>query len=752
MQQAKVVVEWLSLLSLFLKNFELIFFQMKRIVTFTVLVLLGVVAVAQPLQRPKVAVVLSGGGAKGFAHIGVLKVLEQEGIPIDIIVGTSMGSIVGGLYSIGYTADEIGNMSLTEDWTRLLSDYVPRKQLDWYSKEEQQRYVLSMPFSEKDMPDFPNGLVNGQNVLNLFCGLAANVPEQADFTKFPIAFSCISADLSTGQQVILNSGFLPTAIFSSMAIPGVFTPSHHNGHILVDGGIVDNFPTDVAKQMGADIIIGVDLRSDLLPGDKVKTINDLTNQLISFYTVKRDSVNKSYCDVIIRPNIDGYNASSFNTRAVDTLIRRGMESVTPVLADIRALKSKYNLESKSISREYVNENSWKIVDVSINGKYSMPKERLLDILNLDVPGTYSYQDIKRHINNVYGMGVFKRVYFNLEGDGLGKTLNLNVDEDRSWVMNVGMRVNTRSVVSIVLNATRKDYTKNIDLLSFTADMSTNPKFSFLAEFGKKKLPKLVGMVEGAYRDLNVHITKDYSYPANIYWGAVKLYSYQRIFKYSTLGVGAKQEYILGKLYNIIGDSSLSLSTSKKLTTHFYGFYSFDNLNDYYFPTKGAEVYSEVSLAQDLNFENINPIVFIKFRQAVRVGGQVTMQLGAYGRSLFRETTPVYLGNFVAAQDYELSFNYHLPFYGLPSLWATQRTTVIGSLGLQVRFIHNHYIALNANGLLQNDELRSLSKYNSILGGGITYSYKSAVGPIELTVGYSDKYRKPVLSANAGFWF
>ena len=711
-----------------------------------------VIASSQPVKRPKIAVVLSGGGAKGFAHIGVLKVLEQEGVPIDIIVGTSIGSIVGGLYSIGYNADQIAEMALAENWSQLLLDYTPRKQLDQFSKEEQQRYVLSLPISDNGKPELPNGLVNGQNILNLFCGLTADLPDNADFSKFPISFACIGADLATGNQVILNSGFLPTAILSSMAIPGIFSPSHHNKHILIDGGIVNNFPTDVAKEMGADIIIGVDIRSDLLPAESIKSMKNLTDQLINFYTTKKDSVNKSYCNIIIRPNIEGYNASSFYTDAVDTLIQRGRESVNLVLDDIRALKLKYDLAPRIVSAELINRKAWKITDVKIKGNCTMSDKQLIDALDLELPGTFNYKTIKKHINNIYGMGGFRRVFFSLEGEDSEKTLNVTVDENRSWVMNFGVRANSRSVVSIVLNATRKDYTRNLDLISFTADVSTNPKFTFIAEFGKKRLPKFVIQTEASYRDLTVHLNKDYSYPANIYLGSLKLFTYQRIVKYSLFGVGMRQEYFVGKIYSTIGDSSLSLSTNKKLTTHLYGFYSFDNLDDYYFPSHGAESFVEMSLVQDLDFHSINPILLVKHRNAMSLSGNSTVLIGIFGRFLFRETTPVQLGNYVAPQDYELSVNYHLPFYGLPSVWAAERITIIGSLGLRLNFKHNHFITLITNGLLQNRTVEDLDQYNVILGGGITYSFRSKIGPIGLTIGYAEKYQKPVVSANVGFWF
>ena len=250
------------------------------------------------INRPKVALVLSGGGAKGFAHIGVLKILEKERIPIDIIVGTSIGSLVGGIYSIGYNASEIENLIKSLNWEMTLTDDVPRLFQSKYQQELKQRYFLSLPISEKKELKLPEGLMKGQNVLNVFCGLAGEVPVNADFSQFPISFACVASDLETGKEVVLNKGFLPTAMYSSMAIPIAFQPSERDGHLLVDGGIVDNFPTDVAKKMGADIIIGVDIRSDYFNQNELKSIPNVLNQLISFLDKDKNVVNNSYCDII----------------------------------------------------------------------------------------------------------------------------------------------------------------------------------------------------------------------------------------------------------------------------------------------------------------------------------------------------------------------------------------------------------------------------------------------------------------------
>jgi len=227
------------------------------------------------VKRPKVALVLSGGGAKGFSHIGVLKILEQEGIPVDMIVGTSIGSLVGGIYSLGYTAQELEDICKAQDWQTLLLDELPRFYLSKDDRALQQKYLFNLHIDEKKKITLPQGVIKGQNVLNLLCGLTGNVPSDMDFSKLPIPYACVAANLETGQEVVLTQGSLPTAMYASMAVPGIFQYPEREDLVLIDGGVVNNFPVDVAKRMGADIIIGVDISDEFYARDKIKSMQDV---------------------------------------------------------------------------------------------------------------------------------------------------------------------------------------------------------------------------------------------------------------------------------------------------------------------------------------------------------------------------------------------------------------------------------------------------------------------------------------------
>ena len=207
-------------------------------------------------QRKKVGLVLSGGGAKGMAHIGALKVIEEAGIPIDYVVGTSMGSIIGGLYSIGYTPEQMDSMVRKQDWAFLLSDKIPRSEMNLMERESDEKYVISVPFSKSSIKEVAGGVIKGQNIANLFSELTLGYHNKIDFNKLPTPFACVSEDLVTGEEYVFHKGVLATAMRASMAIPGVFTPVRLDSMVLIDGGVTNNYPVNIARQMGADVIIG----------------------------------------------------------------------------------------------------------------------------------------------------------------------------------------------------------------------------------------------------------------------------------------------------------------------------------------------------------------------------------------------------------------------------------------------------------------------------------------------------------------
>ena len=294
-------------------------------------------------DRPKVAVVLSGGGAKGTAHIGALKVIEEAGIPIDYVVGTSMGAIVGGLYSIGYTPQQLDSMVNAQNWKFLLSDAPNPKDVLLDDRLKSEHYVLSIPFSLKSANISDAGIIKGRNLARLFSTLTDGYQDSVNFNRLPIPFACVSENLVDGSEVVFHEGILATAMRSSMSIPGVFVPVDLNGMVLVDGGMVNNYPVDVALGMGADYIIGVDVQSPLLKASGLKSLKDIFGQIINLQGERKYRENLRKTDVLIKVDVSGYSAASFTKEAIDTLIVRGERAAIDSWDGLLALKKKLGL-------------------------------------------------------------------------------------------------------------------------------------------------------------------------------------------------------------------------------------------------------------------------------------------------------------------------------------------------------------------------------------------------------------------------
>ena len=311
---------------------------MKRILAILLLVFLSGPALLA--QRPKVGVVLCGGGAKGAAHVGVLKVLEENDIPIDLIVGTSMGAIVGGLYSIGYSASELDSLIMAQDWNVVMSDRIPRSSRSFQSRRRQDEYILRIPFGAGDysrlgagmqrrpdegsfLSNIPLAMVDGQNIYNLFTKLSVGYQDSLDFSRMPIPFACVAVDLISKKEVIFKSGRFVDAIRSSMAIPGYFSPVRIDNMVLIDGGALNNYPVDVARAMGADIIIGVKLGELDNKEPVIENIGDLALEVMDLFTDTKLAAAIADTDILITPSTKGFNTLSFDTESLRTLIDNG---------------------------------------------------------------------------------------------------------------------------------------------------------------------------------------------------------------------------------------------------------------------------------------------------------------------------------------------------------------------------------------------------------------------------------------------
>ena len=305
----------------------------KEKISFLLLILLFVSCfISQATPRKKVALVLSGGGAKGAAHVGALKVIENMGVPIDYIVGTSIGAIIGGLYSTGYSPEQLETLIKNSNWMDLLSDKISRNQIPFPYKSEADKYLFSLILGQRNC-----GILKGHNISHLLEELTTDFEQVTDFNKLPIPFACIATDIVTNKIEIIRSGNLVTAMRASMAIPIAFEPIFVQDKVLIDGGFKDNLPVNVAKTMGADIIIAVDVQSNLATSEELQSIGDVANQLMLMICQSNNNLDYESIDSYMKINVNGFTAASFTPEAMDTLILRGEETAMQHQQELKAI-------------------------------------------------------------------------------------------------------------------------------------------------------------------------------------------------------------------------------------------------------------------------------------------------------------------------------------------------------------------------------------------------------------------------------
>ncbi|MCK4745828.1 MAG: patatin-like phospholipase family protein, partial [Bacteroidales bacterium] len=380
-------------------------------------------AVAQ--DKPKIGLVLSGGGAKGLAHIGILKSLEEAGITPDIITGTSMGSIMGGLYAVGYSADEIKHIVLSADWDLLLSNKVLLNEVAYEEKDYYNRYINELTISGFSL-ELPKGLIEGQKLTNLLSNLTRPVHDINDFTQLPIPYACIGADIETGLKVVLNKGSLARSIRASMAIPTVFTPVEIDGKLLVDGGLVHNFPVEENLEMGADFIIAVFVGNQLFKKEEIKSPLDVLKQSAFIHSSFEDDIQKKLVNIYIEPDFGTYGATSYNDASA--IIEIGEKYGRMFLQEFKNLKdSLENLGWKNRpAKKPVVGDSIYVTEIVINDNQNVQKSYILNRLGIENNSWITIEDLEDGIDNLYGTRYFTKILYEIQSKAGGKRLIIDV--------------------------------------------------------------------------------------------------------------------------------------------------------------------------------------------------------------------------------------------------------------------------------------------------------------------------------------
>lgn len=421
---------------------------------------------------PRVGLALSGGGAKGFAHIGVLKVLEEIDFPVDCISGTSMGSIVGGMFAIGYSAGEMERIVLSADWEDLFDDRIARRYMPMEDKLRDGRYLVSVDIVAWK-PRLPSGMIQGQKISSFLTRLTWPAHHIRRFSDFPVPFACVATDIQTGEAVVLEQGDLAESMRASMAIPTIFTPVKLNGRLLVDGLIARNLPAEDVKKLGADIIIGIDVSSGLKSADELKSMIAILDQSLSFQMVTSTALQRQICDVLIEPDFGGLTVSDFiHAREMIRIGEDAARKQLPRLISIRDSVKRFSGSRKTISMHAVNDTVL-ITKIKIEGAVNTSKRLIRSHLGIKPPARLSVHDLEDAVSRVYGTHIFERVTYQLEPVQNGTRIILRVIERPEHQFQFSFRYDTYEKATVLLNTTFRNILRRGSVLRTDLKLSTN---------------------------------------------------------------------------------------------------------------------------------------------------------------------------------------------------------------------------------------------------------------------------------------
>ena len=712
-------------------------------------------------KRKKVAVVLSGGGAKGVAHIGALKVIEEAGIPIDIITGTSMGSIVGGLYSIGYRADVLDSIVRAQDWNTLLLDREDLSLQRIAEREKQNTYMISTGITLKKNKGLSatGGIIKGKNLHSLFERLTSGYNDSIDFNTLPIPFACVATDMVTFTEYDFHSGVLPQAMRASMAIPAVFTPVRIGGMVLVDGGMRNNYPADVAREMGADIIIGVAVPDEDKTAEDLGSTTSILKRIVDYNTKNKYDKNVSITDVYIPVNTHNYSAASFNSAAIDTLINRGEEAARGHWDELVALRERIgNYKPKPqtpvvlLSPDSVKITSVEFVDVSpIDEKYIRAKFHLrandrLTSRQAELVTTAMRVDL-----------FYQEPSFHLSKTDDGMKAVFTGGQKKASQLNLGVRFDTEEMVAMQVNADipmRRALMTDVDL-TLRLGMRIMARLDVAFYPGHLMRPTLSYIFHRDEINIYEKGEKDYNFSYNQHAAELAVLNFN--VRNFTISGGIRWDYYHFP-HVLKGKDS---ETSKKTfdDDHFFSYYGrldYNSENDWYFPARGSKLHAQYVYYTD-DFAGLKGKAGMHdvsgmWRKSFTMGERFTLQPMLYGRMLFGSERPGILGNMIGGEWFGHKLAWQMPFAGVNYLEHVDPYLVAMQLQAQQRLGKNNYVLLRMAAAQQADDLENLLDRSTLLGSSLSYYYNTMFGPLGASVGYSNKTKEPYFYINLGFVF
>lgn len=749
-------------------------------------------------NRPTVALVLSGGGAKGAAQVGVLKVLEEMDIPIDLICGTSIGGMIGGMLAIGYKSDDVEKIFLNQDWSITLTDHILPKYIPYENKIYKSKYLISIPFRYKE-EDFnqrvidqdkyssdhsgkkfhigakqgddsrygsntlasslPEGYVYGFNVNNLLASYTVGYQDSLAFKDLPIPFFCVASDVVSCKAKIWGSGNLQVAMRSTMSVPGLFDPVRTEGMVLVDGGIRDNFPCDIARAMGADIIIGIDLSDRNPQYSQVNNIAGIFSQFITMLGNDAFNKNLQLCDIRIKPDITEYNLLSFNENAIKTMIQRGLEAAEAKREELESVKM---MTAKAVRKPVagkavdINRDSILIRMIEFRGVNDKESQILMKRIGLKVGSKITAKEIHTAMSQIQSSGAFERVTYTLSGEGEPFGLHFDCVRGPIHQFGMGIRGDSQDMVAMSFNLGLNTHSLSGSALNLDLKIGRSRTAYLRYIYNSPKLPTINIDAEIGHRDVDVFIPdftslKYMSHKERIYLSNINSKHFSFKAGGQIQGYMTKKEWWLNS-----SDSDFQMPEYIRNGVYAGAFleathYTFNNR---YYPTRGISLDAGYDLdLTKIGVSGFKPVhhMYLDFKGVVRLGGKVAfipdIHLCARMNSnpeFNPDGTPtryysISRGNFAGGRMKGQYIEQQKPFIGINEAYLAKDIMSIVNLELRVNPVKNLFLSAHAAALKDastfKDYLTDLRP--TIYAGALEIGYNSFLGPLKANIHWSD---------------
>jgi Predicted esterase of the alpha-beta hydrolase superfamily len=773
--------------------------------------------------RPTVGLVLAGGGARGLAHLGVIKYMEELGIPVDIITGTSMGGLVGGLYAMGYKHDQLDSLVRAIEWPVMMSDNIPNEYVGYKLRKYRNTYIIRIPhhYDDEDLEDrlknerivdrmaeesghnsadmlsesinrmglgLPDGYLYGLNVRNMLSSVTVGYQDSISFADLPIPYACVATDLYALAPKYWTSGSITDALRSTMAIPFYFRAVRQNGEVLLDGGMRNNYPVDIAKAMGADIIIG----SDMSIHRELNELNSPADFLMQTITLLASSANgpaREMLDLGVHHELKGYTMLSFDDASVDDIIDQGyrnalqnkdlFESIAACVAGkpdprVTAHPAAINLAQRKVE----------VKDIVFRGISDKEKNAILH--KKDFPGTtlYDRETIEQMLRKIYGSNAFESVTYRLEGHEEPFTLVFDCQRGQTNDFALGIRADTDETVAVALHYGLG--TRRLTGMRMTADLKlgTNPSLS--VDWGTRSrigLPSY-GIVARAGL-LNTQLGWMDSTNEQLLYSAVDGYMEDSRLKNGSLRIGVTAE--MNPYEHRLDSEGMKHGWDwKSYWLSGFGTFKYDTFDDGYFPTRGIRLALDGRYVfkgvKDVTWDddelllggNDETAVSAGTRAACDVLGNESEGPGPDLPDDFHKTKPVdpyfsILGSFEAAfsigpdftilpsvylgwhSTYSSSMNFRhgiavggfmanryverqIPFFGFPTGFRTSDClSFVPQLDLRYRFLRKNFVTARAGLYKRGYDPVDLWQVSPVLAFGGEYARQTIVGPLRFAV-------------------